>query len=118
MTTTEQPTRPVPPPLEWRCPDCSVCGNETKCVEAGCFECRSCAITWTSDGEGEWDEPDEERCAETVQPWLDNTWIKDDDERKHKEFRCVLAAGHDEDEDNLTPHANPEMGSVYARGWV
>lgn len=111
------PDRPAPPDLEFQAPDCSVCGQDTRSDGRDGYSCESCRISWDADGStGEWEDPNEELCTATVQPWLDNTWIKDDDERKRKEFRCVLAAGHDDDE-FPTPHANPEMGSVYAKGW-
>jgi hypothetical protein len=121
---TRTETRPAPPHLEPRCPDCSVCGTETYVDAEGDFGCEPCGITWDHrdayDSDGEWVDDTAEQCATTVAPYLNNTWIKDDDERKHKTYRCVLDAGHDnpgpESLVATTPHANPEMDS-WGKGW-
>jgi hypothetical protein len=114
-------TRPAPPPLCWRCPTCSICGNATH-SERGGFQCDYCNCWWDASGiddddDGEWNEPDAEQCSTTVQPYLDNTWIPDGDERKHQEYRCLLDAGHDNvGPDAVDPHANPDM-TTHAKGW-
>lgn len=113
--------RPLPPPLEARCPDCSVCGEETNYVDAS-FDCENCNCSWSESGvsydSGEWLDPEVDQCAETVQPYLDNTWIKDDDERKQKSYRCVRDADHvDSTRPKVREHAHPEM-SVCVRRWA
>jgi hypothetical protein len=58
-------TRPTPPPLELLNPLCGLCGNSTEHVGEE-FACSSCGITWPDrqigSENGEWDEPDAERC--------------------------------------------------------
>jgi hypothetical protein len=106
-------TRTPAPPLAAPIPKCSVCGELTA-FEGDEIVCYSCGISWPEDGfdevEGSWDEPAAEQCPETVQPHLDNTWIKDDDPRKARTYRCILTAGH------ANGHADPEL-NAFARGW-
>lgn len=114
-------TRTAPPPLEARCPDCSICGKETS-AEGNSFECEDCRCSWDQDGvayeHGEWNNAEDPQCSEAVQPYLNNTWIKDDDPRKHTSFRCVRDADHIESSwQEAKQHAHPAM-SVCVKGWV
>lgn len=110
-------TRPTPPPLQPRCPDCPLCAEETYPRDGG-YGCDRCAALWPEDPSGyepgEWLTPDEPQCDETVRPYVSNTWIKDDDPRKHNEYRCLLDAGHYEP--GVSLHANHEM-THSAKGW-
>lgn len=107
--------RPVPPPF--RPPDCPMCGTETTPYPDE-FVCDSCRASWPASGDpdqsGEWNDPTAEQCATTVQPHLDNAWITDPG-LKQRTYRCVLHAGHADDQDPAI-HANPDMGS-WAKGW-
>jgi hypothetical protein len=108
--------RPAPPPLEARCPDCSICGNETHYSDEQ-FVCEHCECGWPADNraysdEGEWNDPDAEQCTERVQPWLDNNWVTDP-ELKRQVVRCLLNADHTEHE---VAHRNPEMTALM-KGW-
>lgn len=120
MTAPDQVanTRPAPPPLQPRYPDCSLCHEETRYEDDG-YACERCDAWWpervTGAEPGDWHDPDAPQCVETVKPYLDNTWIKDDDPRKEREFRCLLDAGHYEPGGD-SMHANHEM-TACARGW-
>jgi hypothetical protein len=109
--------RPLPPPLATRCPDCSICGEETH-VEDGSYTCDTCSAYWPLDGldyaEGDWSDPDAPQCTATVRPHLDNTWITDP-VQKVREYRCVLTADHAEYEDPPI-HADPNL-KAWAKGW-
>lgn len=112
--------RPQPPPLEARCPVCSICGKETSYVDDD-FECEHCGCRWPSVGYhldvGEWLDETATQCQATAQPYLDNTWIPDNDQRKQEVFRCVRNADHDVSEwAEVREHANPDMDSWH-RGW-
>jgi predicted amidophosphoribosyltransferase len=76
--------RPEPPPLEYRSPLCSVCGNEVDYV-GGCFTCPGCRVFWQEedafDEDGEWEEPDAKRCTSV-------------DVHDGEQVRCVRQAGH------------------------
>jgi len=114
-------TRPLPPPLEARCPDCSICGKETG-TQDNEFVCEYCCCSWPISGidydSGEWNDPEANQCTETVQPYLDNSWVRDDDERKHQAFQCVRDADHvDSSVNEVRDHANPDM-QCFAKGWV
>lgn len=125
MELEEQETseRPVPPPLQPRCPDCSLCGEETNWEHDG-YACQYCDAQWServTGGEpGSWLEPDEPQCEETTSPYVDNTWIPDDDPRKNLVFRCLLSDGHRAHpgvDGRPIPHANHEMTSC-VKGWA
>ncbi len=108
--------RPAPPPLEARCPDCSICGKETDYSDEQ-FVCEQCECYWPADNRayddrGEWNDPEAKQCAERVQPWLDNTWVTDP-EHKREVVRCLLDASHTEHD---VPHGNPEMTAL-VKGW-
>ncbi|HEV2779101.1 MAG TPA: hypothetical protein VGX25_06820 [Actinophytocola sp.] len=110
---------PEIPPLEPRLPLCSVCGEETSGGDDGAVECRGCGITWPEHywlENGQWDDPDADRCSATVQPWADNRWVTD--AMRALVFQCVLAASHANARDELRWHAHPEVtGKVAVRGW-
>lgn len=113
--------RPLPPPLEARCPDCSICGEETSYQDDG-FACERCGCWWPEllghESSGEWLDDEAAQCEVTVQPYLENTWVKDEDERKHKTYRCVRDADHlDSPFDEGREHANPDMKCL-AKGWA
>jgi hypothetical protein len=85
---TEPVDRPAPPPLEYRAPDCSICGVEVDHDGDG-WRCYSCDASWGNDfdGEdGEWDEefyPElaEARCAASI-------------EQYGEALQCVLLEDH------------------------
>jgi hypothetical protein len=85
--------RPLPPPLEFPFPPCSVCGED--CDHDGAsFCCLNCNCSWPSKSphldEGEWDEDDEEQCDATDQPYLNS----EHKSVKEKTFRCIRTKGH------------------------
>ncbi len=90
---TDTTTRPAPPPLEYRCPDCSLCSHETYHDGDG-FRCDACEAWWepSSGDNGEWDNPDAEQCDATCQPLADNTFATD--EQRAKTYRCALTVNH------------------------
>ncbi|MEU7787711.1 hypothetical protein [Amycolatopsis sp. NPDC049159] len=115
--------RPAPPPLEYRTPLCSVCGTETRHSVNGRFFCDACGCGWDDsiiDLEGEWENTASEQCTATVRPYEDNTWIPEEDERKHLELRCIRDAGHCKEDELGEPqslHAHPEL-ITFAKGWA
>jgi len=114
-------TRPLPPLLEYRCPDCSICGKETS-YEDESFTCEDCNCSWPErnayDFPGEWNDPEAQQCGETIRPYLTNTWIKADDIRKHLAFRCERDADHvDSASPDTKPHAHNAM-TVHVKGWL
>lgn len=109
-------TRMAPPPIEPRCPDCSVCGKETYYEEG--FVCEHCGIWWPEpDGitAGEWDEDDEAQCRWEVQPW------KDDDKYpgiQGHTYRCLFVEGHEAPEGQPLRHCgirsdNPDSADTF-----
>lgn len=102
---TDTITRPAPPPLVPRCPDCSICGAETY-FEDGGFRCDDCCAWWDETGldqePGEWDEPERPQCPVTVQPYRYNDYITDPAIRS-RVYRCVLSEGHADE------HAHPDV---------
>lgn len=77
-------TRPLPPPLEARCPDCSMCGAETEYYDEG-FNCGPCAASWPDqhpDEPGAWDDPDADQCRWTAKG------------HANTEYRCLLGTDH------------------------
>lgn len=109
--------RTPPPPLIPRDPECPLCREDLGHFGDG-FACPRCRATWPDthigDESGEWDEPAAEQCTATVQPNLDSAWIKVDDPRKHRTYRCVLAADHIREDPVV--HADPEM-IAWVKGW-
>ena len=95
-TSTDQPPatkRPMPPPLEPRCPPCSICGEDTH-YEDG-FICEPCGAAWDSENynhdAGEWID------GETQCPWALAYW-RDSAEYPHLRdivYRCLLTDGHE-----------------------
>lgn len=114
-------TRPVPPPLLFRSPDCPICAEETN-AQPDSFDCEKCWCSWPRDADcdtnGEWDYPETPQCEVTVQPYLDNSWIANDDSRKQLSYRCVRDADHVEAGfAEAKQHAHPEM-TCSVKGWV
>jgi hypothetical protein len=115
--------RAAPPPLEYRPPLCSVCGEETRHSVSGRLVCDPCGCSWDEsiiDLDGDWFDTTAEQCTATVRPYEENDWIKDDDERKHLELRCIRDAGHRKEGELGEPqalHANPDL-KAFAKGWV
>lgn len=103
-------TRPAPPPLEYRCPDCPLCYVETS-HEDDSFYCEACGAWWNSNGndDGEWSDPDVEQCDATVQPLADNPLVSD--EARAEVIRCVLTADH------TSKHASTSY-AYCAKGWA
>lgn len=94
-TSTDQPTaisRPKPPPLEPRCPPCSICGEDTR-YEDG-FVCEPCGAAWDSENynhdDGEWIDSGDQ-C-----PWALAYW-RDSAQYPHLQnivYRCLLTEAH------------------------
>ena len=85
--------RPLPPPLEFRTPDCSICGEETVFEEG--FYCENCQAAWDEHGapEGEWYEDpkrEAEQCPSIHRPYPDNA----NERLAAIEYHCVLELGH------------------------
>jgi hypothetical protein len=87
-------SRPLPPPLEVRCPDCPICGTETDASPDNTFDCQDCGCSWPrdqsngghpTDDPGEWNDPDADRCPATTTStwWAEGVYA-----------HCLLTAGH------------------------
>jgi hypothetical protein len=102
--------RPLPPPLDPRCPDCSLCGRETDAFD-GEWRCDRCAASWPIhiDSFGEWTEPEADQCDATCQPLANNALCSD--EARAWICRCALTADH------AGEHASTEY-TYSTRGWV
>lgn len=79
------------PPLEWRPPECPLCGAETD-PDGDAFVCHSCSMVWplTAGEPGDPIEDDVPQCRVMVAPFtmasIADQW-----------FRCVLDVDHRED---------------------
>lgn len=86
-------SRPLPPPLEFPYPPCSICGEE--CQLEGSWYCPACGADWPTEGahlyDGTWDEPKAEQCTSVIRPWDDSERFPD---LKDIEYRCILDEGH------------------------
>jgi hypothetical protein len=90
VTENTTPKRPVPPPLAFVPPNCSICGEETR-VEDG-YYCDNCEATWDYDGapDGAWIELDAEQCPSIHKPYPNDT----NERLAAIEYRCLLEADH------------------------
>lgn len=107
-----QPDCPILPDLEFRAPDCPLCGMETNPVD-GAFDCESCNLTWSSDGQsGQRQLPELPQRLAQCRPH---------DELLHAEtprwptlygrvHTCVLEAGHGAHIDPQSHQAVPHRG--------
>lgn len=88
--------RTPPPPLEYPCPPCSICGEATD-YEDGSFYCSDCGASWNADmghqdGYSRWDDPGLPQCPATVRPY------KGDGRYPFLSkvtYRCLLSTNHD-----------------------
>ncbi|WP_329069027.1 hypothetical protein [Amycolatopsis sp. NBC_01480] len=105
---TEGTTRPAPPPLIHRNPECPLCCDETS-GDGTCFWCAYCGATWpvTGDGDGEWSDVDAARCTSVIRPFVEYDPVKYQGIAGTR-YRCYLDAGHD------GKHTHPDH--VY--GWT
>lgn len=108
-------SRPLPPPLEFATPPCSICGKSTE-YEDGSFYCYDCLACWPSEGapEGEWyEDPGRllDQCPSVMRPWADSVIYQ---RLRDRSYRCVLDAGHLEGERGTDRHRHPE----WSEGWT
>jgi len=103
--------RPLPPPLDFPYPPCSICGEE--CLLESGFYCPMCGASWPTTGapEGDWEEPAAERCPSTIRPWVSNRFYPS---LQGLVYRCVLDVGHTEAERGAERHRHPD----YSDGWT
>lgn len=91
-TSTNQ--RPAPPPLEPRCPPCSICGEDTT-YEDG-FVCEPCGASWDSENyhhePGQWLNGEEPQCPWALAYWRDNTTYP---HLRDIVYRCLLTEAHE-----------------------
>lgn len=89
-------TAPAIPDLEFRAPDCPMCGAETDAVDHA-FDCEGCNLTWGSDGRhGERMDPCLPKCEAQIMPHEEKTptgslrWPT----LAGRTYECVLDATH------------------------
>lgn len=102
------------PDLEFRCPDCPLCGNETNSVDDW-FDCEWCNLTWDKRGtHGQRQDPQRPQCTAECAPHDEKSpsggfrWPFLAGNR----YRCALDADHVEQE---IPHRGmridkPDLG--------
>lgn len=99
--------RTPPPPLEFRTPPCSICGEDTD-YEDG-FVCNECGAYWDADNahlnKGEWHDPDATQCTSVLTPWPNDT----NPALREVRYRCILADDHEPDK-----HRHPEWYDTWA----
>lgn len=112
-TPAETLRRPLPPPLDFPYPPCSVCGEDTTFEEV--FYCAPCGASWDEHGapEGEWEDPAAEQCPSTHRPWAGEKYANIPILRE-KVYRCALELGHAEAERGAKRHIHPE----WQDGWT
>lgn len=95
--------RPLPPPLEFETPPCSVCGTFTEYAEQR-FRCPDCGCSWGRSGahlhEGRWDDRSAQQCPDVLSAEEGSAVARQPDEA----HRCMRTAGHAGD------HVHPEVG--------
>lgn len=107
--------RPLPPPLEFPYPPCSICGTECE-LHDNSFYCIACDAGWPTEGapEGYWWVNDEtEQCPSTYRPWKaqEYAYLGLLCETVH---RCILEAGHLDAGRGADKHMHPG----WADGWT
>jgi hypothetical protein len=109
----ETTSRPAPPPLEIRCPDCPICSKETT-PEDG-FVCEPCGAYWPYEGIGDehgaWLEDDAEQCPATIEPYKSYVDRRFDSIRDNR-YRCYL------DADDHAEHRHPDHIGSRSDEWV
>lgn len=108
-------SRPLPPPLEFPYPPCSICGEDVQ-LEDNSFFCAPCGASWPTEGapEGEWDDyPAAEQCPSEYRPWADEKYANIPILRE-KVYRCALDVGHIEADRGAGKHMHPE----WQDGWT
>lgn len=106
--------RPLPPPLDFPYPPCSICGNDTSYEEG--FYCAPCGASWPSEGapEGEWDEePNAEQCPSEHRPWAAEKYAGMP-ALHQMVYRCSLDAGHADAGRGADRHVHPD----WQDGWT
>lgn len=85
--------RPAPGELEWRAPDCPICGEETS-HDGDSYYCEGCNACWPGNtGEGEWLDDTASQCPSTHQPLAKNEFAAGQSFR-FDTVRCLLSADH------------------------
>lgn len=110
MTDRAVPPRPLPPPLAFDDPPCSVCGEGTH-LEDGAYTCDRCGASWdaftAADEPGGWDGDETEQCPSQMRPYADQ-YRRLPESMRGRTYRCALTVGHDK------RHLHPE----WQRGWT
>lgn len=97
---TETPTRPAPPDLEFRAPDCPFCFKETS-SDGDCYYCEVCGTAWGQTGrDGEWSDPEAPQCEAVSGQWLPGGISYDYVVEHHPELttkiiRCIRSEDHE-----------------------
>lgn len=107
-----QPDSPMLPELEFRAPDCPLCGMETN-PDDGAFDCESCNLTWESDGRhGQRLDPQSPQCLGQCRPH--DEMIGDETPRwptlYGRVYTCVLDADHPDHTDPKSHQQTPHRG--------
>lgn len=87
-------TRPAPPELEFPCPPCSLCGEDTY-HNGDCFRCDDCGAHWGGNGPGGWDEPGLPVCTSTNKPFDYPGLSAEHESIRHHVDHCIRVEGHD-----------------------
>lgn len=82
-------TRMPVPPLQWRNPDCPICGHEVANSDVNVFECRTCKVLWDALGNGEHQDPEIRQCYAEKQPFIGKG-----PGIEGNVYRCVCDLGH------------------------
>jgi hypothetical protein len=106
------------PELEFRAPDCPLCGTETN-PNDGAFDCESCNLTWESDGRnGRREDPSRPRCAATCMPHEEK--LPDGTPRwkslAGRRYECALDADHGDHIDHQSKQRIPHRGVYFIGG--
>lgn len=108
-------SRPLPPPLDFPYPPCSICGEECHLTD-DTFTCPACGASWPTVGapEGEWtDNPDAAQCPSTYRPWADAKYAGIPI-LHFQTYRCALDYGHADADRGAGRHVHPE----WQDGWT
>lgn len=82
---------PIPiPDLEFRPPDCPLCGDETESADEG-FCCSNCILYWSADGTRGERGDDVEECGNERRPYANQARYQS---IRGALFHCVLGTGH------------------------
>lgn len=104
-------SRPLPPPLEFPPPPCTICGDDCD-YDDGWF-CVPCGISWDEPAHhnnGAWDEPDKPQCTSRWSPYQ-GLMYDAYPALKATTYRCRRTDGHDGNHvapDSLQPWTDKE----------